>query len=159
MDSLVKGYFQFIVDTGCSTSCTPHKEDFEELVEHKSPITLHRITGDQTCTQGGFIKVQTINTKGEVVTLRTPGFYNPHQDIRLFSPQAHFYIMHNKKGSLNLSWANACLDLPNCGKVPLCLDKVTFMTILTCFHKVDDTLLTLASQFITDEANPQLSSH
>ena len=29
--NLIEGSFHFIVDTGCSMSCTPHKEDFSKL--------------------------------------------------------------------------------------------------------------------------------
>ena len=117
-DNLLEGCFSYIVDTGCSCSYSPHKEDFESLKTLKAPITLKGVAGDAHCTQAGIICVQTINAKGDVVTLRTPGYYNPHQFICLFSPQAHFWIMPKCKGSLSVSWASYCLTLPNIGTLP-----------------------------------------
>ena len=156
-DSLIEGCFSYIVDTGCSCSCSPHLEDFETLKTLKAPITLKGVAGEAHCTQAGIIKVQTITAKGELVTLRTPGYYNPHQSVRLFSPQAHFWLMPKKKGVLNMSWAKTCLDLPDVGKLPLVIDRTTFMPILSCFHDVEKVLQTIANPCVTDEVNPHLS--
>ena len=84
--ALLSNTHTFIVDSGCSCSCSPHKEDFENLTKLDKPITLHGVTGETTCTEGGTLKLQTINEKGNVVTIRTPGYYNPNQTVRLFSP-------------------------------------------------------------------------
>ena len=140
-----------IVDTGCSCACSPHKEDFESLKTLKAPITIKGVAGEAQCTQAGIICVQTINAKGDIVTLRTPGYYNPHQSVRLFSPQAHFWLMPKKKGSLSVSWASSCLNLPNIGQLPLDIDKTSYMPLLTCFHDATKVINHLANPCVTDE--------
>ena len=97
-EPLMKGFFTYIVDTGCSCSCTPDINGFETLIDLKEPITLKGVTGDIECTKGNTIKVLTIDSKGEVVTIKTPGYCNPSQGVRLFSPQAHFWREPQKKG-------------------------------------------------------------
>ena len=155
--NLVDGAFTFIVDTGCACSCSPFEADFEYLNTLDQPITLKGVTGEQVCTQGGMLKVQCINSKGDIVTLRTPAYHNPHQTVRLFSPQAHFSVMSKKEGSMFLSWAKTYLVLPSVGKLPVYLDETTFMPLLTCFHDADDVVESLTHQCVTDEVNPMLS--
>ena len=122
-----------------------------------NPTTLKGVAGDAICTQAGVSKVQTLNTKCEVVTLTTPGYYNPMQSVRLFSPQAHFNPLAKKKGSLLLSWASTCLILPNAGTLPLYIDKTCFLPMLTCFHDVNSVVQKLANPCVTNELNPKLS--
>jgi hypothetical protein len=55
---LIDGAFHFIVDTGCSTSASPHKEDFESLFELGKPVTLHGIAGNSQVTQSGMLRFQ-----------------------------------------------------------------------------------------------------
>jgi hypothetical protein len=88
--NLIDGSFHFIVDTGCSMSCSPCEKDFSELRYLLRPIVLHGIAGNSTVTQGGTMRFQCINTKGEVVTIETFGYYNPNMNVRLFSPPAFF---------------------------------------------------------------------
>ena len=59
--------------------------------------------------------MQSINTKGELITIRTPGYFNKHQTVCLFSPQGHFWFGTKKQGSLQLSWLQTTLNLPNQG--------------------------------------------
>ena len=47
---LLKGVFSFIVDTGCSYSYSPFKEDFETLTPLEKPITLKGVVVDILCT-------------------------------------------------------------------------------------------------------------
>ena len=158
---LFKGIFSFIVDTGCSCSCSPFKEDFETLMLLEKPITLNGVVGEVQCTHAGVIKVQTINTKGEVITLKTPGYYNPHQKVRLFSPQAHFWFETGRKGAMFLSWTKTTLNLPNQGILPIQLDSTTFMPLLSCFHDCDKVIKELANPItnpcVTDDNNPLLT--
>ena len=88
--TMIDGSFQFIVDTGCSTSASPCKDDFEELIQLPKPVTLHGIAGDSKVTQGGIMRFQCVNTKGEIVTIRVFGYYDTNLHVRLFSPQAFF---------------------------------------------------------------------
>ena len=101
----MKGSFTYIVDTGCSFSCTPDINDFASVVDIKEPIILKGVTGDIECTKGGTIKLETIDNKGEIMTIMTPGYYNLSQGVRLFSPQAHFWMELQKKGEFSMSWA------------------------------------------------------
>ena len=156
--TILEGAFPYIVDTGCACSCSPAKEDFETLDKLKTPITLKGVTGDQQCTHGGMLKLQCINEKGDVVTLRTPAYHNPHQTVRLFSPQCHFQMMHQKRGSMLLSWAKTCLNMPDIGVLPVHIDQTSFMPVLTCFHNVDKAMKYLANPCVTDEINPMLSA-
>ena len=50
---VLKGSFQFIVDTGCSTTATNCKEDFEKLVPLEKPVTLQGVTDNQEVTHAG----------------------------------------------------------------------------------------------------------
>ena len=66
---VLEGAFPYIVDTRCACSCSPVKEDFESLHKLTKPIVLKGVTGEQQCTHGGTLKVECINTNGDVVTL------------------------------------------------------------------------------------------
>ena len=82
--------FHFIVDTGCTTLVSCHKEDFKRLEPLPSPVTLHVVAGDSKVTSGGVIKFDCIDTNGHVVTIWTFGYYNPDIKVHLFSPQSFF---------------------------------------------------------------------
>jgi hypothetical protein len=60
--NVIEGSFHFIVDTGCSTSASPHKEDFSKLWELPRPITLHGITENSSVTHGGALEFLCINS-------------------------------------------------------------------------------------------------
>ena len=149
---LVDGAFHFIVDTGCSTSASPHKEDFESLFDLAKPITLHGIAGNSQVTQAGMMRFQCINTRGEVTLVRTPGFYDTNLHVRLFSPQAYFLSRPRRNGKFTISWSKAFLDLNNGASVngkpandilPCIVDHSSRMPLLTCFHDVDKVAQTM----------------
>ena len=102
-NSLMPGCFPWIVDTGCTCCCTPHKEDFAHLQKSEHPVTMEGVTGTSKCEFGGLITIQTIDANGEVVTIQTPGHCNPEQKVQLFSPQAHFWRQTKKAGHLLVS--------------------------------------------------------
>ena len=110
---VAEGAFHFIVDTGCSCTASPFKEDFEELILLPKPITLSGIAGNAKVTHGGVIRLQCINTNGAVFTIRTKGFYNPNQKVRLFRKQAYFATRPNKDGQFTISWSKIHLSLYN----------------------------------------------
>lgn len=116
------------------------------------------VTGDVVCEYGGMINVQVIKANGDIVRLRTPSYYNPHQHVRLFSPQYHFSLMPKQQGSLTLSWAKVCLTLPKIGMLPVFIDPDSYMSLLQCFHDTDKTLQALANPCMTDESNPNLTT-
>ena len=144
--NLIEGAFHCIVDTGCSTSASPHREDFETYEELKRPVVLHGINGTSTVTHGGIMRYQCINTDGEVVTVRFFGFHDKNLEVRLLSPQSCFFFRPHHDGKFTISWAKVFLEFNN-GKVkhgkrvpdivPCYIDKRTFMPMLTCFHDAD----------------------
>ena len=85
---MLPGCLHFIVNTGCSISCSPDHKDFESIQPLAKPITMKGVTGDVVCEYGGMINVQVIKANGDIVRLCTPGYYNPHQHVHLFSPQS-----------------------------------------------------------------------
>ena len=155
--NLIKGVHTFIVDSGCGCSCSPDKKDFKSLKPLPKPIILKGVTGEQECTMGGMLSLKSINSKGDIVEIQTPGYYNPHQSVRLFSPQAHFHFVCKRKGVFMMSWAKAFLDIPGTGHVPIHIDDTTFMPLLTCFHDPDQVVNHLTNKCVTDEVNPLLS--
>ena len=58
---LLEGSFSYIVDSGCSCSCTPDINDFEEIKDLKEPIKLNGVTGEVECDKGGIIRFQTVD--------------------------------------------------------------------------------------------------
>jgi hypothetical protein len=110
---LLDGALHVIVDTGCSTSASPCKEDFEDLSPLDRPVTLTGVAGESTVTQGGIIKYECINTKGEIVTVRTFGFYDPNLHVRLFSPQSCFFNRDNQDDRFTISWSKVFLEFDN----------------------------------------------
>ena len=157
--NVIDGAFHVIVDTGCTNSATPFKEDFEELVELKHPAKLHGIGGITETTHGGILRYQCIDTKGEIITIRTFGYYNPHQNVRLFGPQAYFNLRNDKQGEFTISWAKTFLKLPE-GTLPCHIDRTSFMPLLTCFHDAEKSAMALASPtiHIDDPTNHNLTA-
>ena len=85
-DSFLPGCLHYIVDTGCSISCSPDKRDFESLLPLANPVEMSGVTGKFTCNLGGVIRMQVVKANGDIVTLCSPGLCNPHQTVCLFSP-------------------------------------------------------------------------
>ena len=103
------------------------------------------------------MRFQCLNSKGEVITIETPGHCHPEQTVCLFSPQFHTWMQVNRAGHLHLSWAKTFLNLPNAGNIPISIDTTTFMPMLHCFHDADKVLKSLTNPCVTDEVNPNLS--
>ena len=96
------------------------------------------------------MRFQCINTKGEVVTIETFGYYNPDMAVRLFSPQAFFSRRPKKDGAFTISWSKLFLEFEN-GKdekeiLPCFIDRNSFMPLLTCFHDAGAVALNLSSE-------------
>ena len=71
-NSLMPGCHPWIADTGCASSCTPHKEDFAHPQKMDHPVTMEGVTGSLKCECGGLIDIQTIDANGKVVNMQTP---------------------------------------------------------------------------------------
>ena len=68
-NDLIEGAFHMIVDSGCSISASPVKEDFEKLVDLHKPVEVKGIAGNSIINQTGILQYQCINNKGEVITV------------------------------------------------------------------------------------------
>ena len=154
---MIEGCKTFIVYTDCSCSCSPDEEDFKETHTLENPIVLKDVTGKQLCKKGGTLKLQVVNSKGDIVTIRTPGYLNPHQSVRILSPQCHFSYVTQKKGSFVMSWAPCVLNIPSMGQIPVHIDSASYMPLLTCFKNSDKVMEQLGNTCISDEVNPLLS--
>ena len=155
----LEGSFQFVVDSGCTTSVTSHREDFEHLEYLPIPITLHGVAGDSKVVEGGTMKFECIDTKGHVVTIRTFGYYNPDINVRLFSPQGFFSGLADHNCSFTVSWAKTFLQL-GVHTLPCHIDQQSLMPLLTCFHDADATArsLNLHPSCVTDSSNDNLTA-
>ena len=159
---LLDGAFHVIIDTGCSTSASPYKEDFESLGPLRKPVTLTGIAGESTVTKVGLLKCQCINTKGEIVTVRTVNLYDPNLHVRLFSPQSCFFGRKNQSGKFTISWSQVFLELYN-GKsypdvLPCFIDKDSFMPLLTCFHDADKAAASILHNGIVENDSKNLTA-
>ena len=56
-----------------------------------------------------------------------------------------------------MSWANSCLHIPHCGKIPVHVDGTSFMPLLTCFNNADEVIEKLENVCVSDEVNPLLT--
>lgn len=154
----LEGAFQVIVDTGCTNTATPCKEDFEICTALDKPVKLHGIAGNQDVTHGGIVKHECINSKGEIVVIKTFAFHNPHQNVRLFAPTACFRLRADKKGLFTLSHSKTELVLPE-GHLPIQIEPCSFMPLLTCFHDADKAAMNLANPaaLIDSDTNSNLT--
>ena len=57
------------------------------------------------------MRVECINTRGEVTVIRTFGFYDTNLTVHLFSPQSYFLQCLRKNGKFTISWSKAFLEL------------------------------------------------
>ncbi len=64
--------------------------------------------------------------------------------------------MTKKWGSVVLSWTRTCLHEPGLGKIPLSIDPVTFMPLLTFFDNANEVVNNMINKCVTDELNPLL---
>ena len=96
--------------------CSPHKENFLSLEKLAWPVTLQGVTGEVTCEHGGTIKIQTLDTQGEIVTIETAGHFNPDQSVCIFSSHAHFWHPPWKAGHMLVSWTKSFLHSPRIGR-------------------------------------------
>jgi hypothetical protein len=148
-----------IVDTGCSVSASYCKDDFETLNQLHCPVELVGVAGSSKVHYGETLCYDCIDSNGNIVTLRTFGYYSPDMTIRLFSPQAFFYGLEKHHGSFTISWAKVFLSL---GKhtIPCYIDKESFLPLLMCFHDADKTahLLNANHNCVSNDQNPNLSA-
>lgn len=157
-DTFLPGCLHHTVNTGCSISCSPDKKDFESISCLEKSIQMSGVTGKFAYKYGGIIWMEVFKTNGEVTTLCTPGYWNPHQQVQFFSPQYHLSLMPEEQGSFIVSWTKLCLDIPDLGQLLVHIDPDSHMPLLQCFHDTETLLLNLANPCVTDESNLKLTT-
>ena len=88
--------FEILMDSGCSITATPCKRDFVELKHLRIPVTLNGVGGNHHVTQGGTVRYEVFNNKGQVVVLQTYAYFDPKLHLRLFSPQSFLNGLREK---------------------------------------------------------------
>jgi hypothetical protein len=88
--------FYLIVDTGCSHSATGCEDDFLPGTLHTldQPIEMEGIAGGLLIRQKGRVRYELLTDNGEVHVLETTAYLMTELLCRLFSPQSHFYELH-----------------------------------------------------------------
>jgi hypothetical protein len=69
--------FHLTMDSGCSVTATPCKSDFTDLHKIKEPIVLEGVGGNIVVTQGGTVRYEMLNTRGQVEAIETFAYFNP----------------------------------------------------------------------------------
>ena len=77
-----------VIDTGASTSVSPHKEDFIDFKESHSTVTG---IGSKGVVKGhGTVRWSIFDSEDKETVVETEAIYMPAATVRLYSPQAHF---------------------------------------------------------------------
>ncbi len=126
--------FTIIVDTGCSITITPCKEDFVEMWTSDTLVTLQGVAGNKQVTQGGTVRHELLTTEGNMAVIHTLAHHNPDMNFGLFSPQAFFKEIKSENHCLRVTHDKACLGLQNSGTVEFQIDHSTFMPLMLAFH-------------------------
>ena len=129
--------FDVIVDTGCTTSSSPFKEDFlpGTLKDLEDPISAEGVGGDIQVKQEGTLKWEFISTKGEAVKLHHEGCFVPELGkTRLLSPQHCLQDMNDEEGNFCVK-ARSCSHHAKDGQEILAqLQMETGLPVMTGFR-------------------------
>jgi GAG-pre-integrase domain len=157
--------FSAIVDTGCSLSCTNHKEDFRPgtLQPLESHVSLGGIAGNLLIQYKRIVDWETPDEFGNIVPFTTMALY--HQDLpgRLFSPQAYLReqsTIHGPKFEKEICFillADKAEWHGNGTKLFAMKYDASYLPLITLFHK-DTACSTLAAmQSVLHHSNKNLS--
>ena len=149
-----------VVDTGCSKSCSPFKEDFIPGTMRKlpHPTSLGGIAGDLKVEYEGDLCWETLNDKGDIIQFRSTGYLVPGLPSRLFSPQSflsdsqrledHFRVWHDRT-----EWW-----MGNQKVMTMAYDSLTFLPRLTLFQDgTADKVLHAMAGIVSEETNQNLT--
>ena len=149
--------FHLIVDSGCSLTFTPHKEDFIQMITLTEPQTLQGVGGNVEVTQCGIARYEVINTTGNVSVLETVAYYHPSLKFRLFSPQSFFAQSKEQGGTFEIGYNKATMHLKNGDHVDFLLDTQTFMPLMPAFHNTAKVAYNLSDPSVVTPENSNLS--
>ena len=93
-----RGDIPIVLDSGCSTSVTPFKEDFVTPIEPLHDHEMHGLTDSVTIKGIGEVEWPIRDAFGRRATIRTKAYYIPKASVRLCSPQT--YMQEHKGGSI-----------------------------------------------------------
>ena len=117
-----------IVDSGASKCITPLRSDFVKY--RSSTATIHGLASTCHVAGEGIVSWNVIDTEGNQVPIKLPGYHIPTAEVRLFSPQDFFKrfdgysILNALKLSLHFVTGEV-LDAPICPRTNLpCLTTV-----------------------------------
>ena len=83
-----------VLDTGCSTSVTPHLQDFISDLTPVENGELHGLSDSVTIAGIGWIEWPVRDVFGKVAIIRTRAFHIPSARVRLCSTQTYFQENH-----------------------------------------------------------------
>jgi hypothetical protein len=114
-------YFDVIVDTGCSHSCTPCIDDFIAGTLKPYHATVSGIADELKITHRGVVHYELLDDNFNIVAIETSAFLVPAMKERLFSPQACLqevrskpftrndkFTVHMTADSMEFRWLNGC---------------------------------------------------
>jgi hypothetical protein len=101
-----------IIDTGASSSSTPHLSDFVSSLEPSSFQEIQGISGPSEVVVLGTIEWIIWDYWNAVCVVRNKPYYVPDIQVRLFSRQS-FFQANDDKVSTTICWKSASLELPD----------------------------------------------
>ncbi len=105
------GDVPIVLDSGCSTSITPFKEDFIGEISPQPKAEMHGLTDSVTVKGVGMVEWPVRDVFGRSATIRTCAYYIPEATIRLCSTQTYF--QEHKSGTLLQTHEKVILYTPN----------------------------------------------
>ena len=88
---------------------------------------LNGVGGNHHVTQGGTVRYEVFNNKGQIVVLQTYAYFDPRLHLRLFSPQSFLDGLREKGGSFVVKDNGADLILPDGDIISMPIDPHTFL--------------------------------
>ncbi len=134
--------FSVIVDSGCTISATPFKEDFVPGTFKKleDPILIEGVGGDVSVTHEGIVHWEFISDKGEIVDLSHKAHFSPDlKEARLLSPQHFFEDRADDNGFFEVTRRGAVLTLGSGSVIEVPIDKLTGLPIVLGFPDAKKT--------------------
>jgi hypothetical protein len=157
--SLLGDALPIIADSGCTMASSFDPLDFEgDIIPMASGTSMQGIGTAVTIAGRGTIKWTVIDDSGTSRVIRTPGYYVPDMQVRLFSPQAY---MHDPTSSCTefrinvpaatLSWSYGLHTLT----IPY--DDATTLPFMRAYRNPVKSAEAMAAQFsVTDALNQNL---
>ena len=99
-----------VIDTGCSFSLTPNRDDFVGTLNETANGSMKGLTDSVNIEGIGWVEWTVRDIFNKVHIIRTQAYYVPKATIRLFSPQA--WMQENQSGQMRSTWDKTVLVFP-----------------------------------------------